>query len=98
MVESLENDPKDRHVLAAAIEAQKLENNAIVIIVTHNIKDFPNSILAKHNVQAMLPDDFLLKLIEIQDRTENLFNLLIEQSAKGHHSEILNLLKLLERN
>lgn len=95
LVESLENDPKDRHVLAAAIEAQKLENNNTVIIVTHNLKDFPNFILAKHNVQAMSADNFFLSLIEFYDTTEDLFDILQEQ-AKGSKQKLFNLLKRLE--
>lgn len=96
LIESLENNPKDRHVLAAAIEAQKLENNTTVIIVTHNLKDFPNFILAKHNVQAMSTDEFFLWLIEIYDTTENSFDILQEQ-AKGSKQEFLDLLKRLEK-
>ena len=51
-------DPDDRHVLAAAIQA-----NAEVI-VTFNLKDFPAGVLADYNVEAMHPDDFLLALFD----------------------------------
>lgn len=96
LIEILENDPKARHVLAAAIEAQKLENNATVIIVTQNLKDFPSSELSKYNVKAMSPDEFFLWLIEIYDTTENLFDILQEQ-AKGIKQQLLDLLKRLEK-
>jgi hypothetical protein len=33
-------------------------------IVTSNLKDFPESVLASHQVEAILPDDFILHVIE----------------------------------
>jgi len=51
-------DPNDRHVLAAAIQA-----NA-EYIVTFNLKDFPQTILQSHGVEAMLPDEFVMRLIQ----------------------------------
>jgi predicted nucleic acid-binding protein len=51
-------DPDDRHVLAAAIST-----NAN-IIVTFNLKDFPDSILARHGIVAQHPDVFVSDLIE----------------------------------
>ena len=52
-------DPKDRHVLAAAIKA-----NAHLII-THNLKDFPDSYLSTFDLKAILPDDFLTDIIDL---------------------------------
>lgn len=52
-------DPKDRHVLAAAIKA-----NAH-IIVTHNLKDFPEEYLCTFDLKAQLPDDFLTDIIDL---------------------------------
>lgn len=49
-------DPNDRHVLAAAIVAKA------DVIVTNNIRDFPVSALAPHNVRAQKPDAFLCDL------------------------------------
>jgi len=51
-------DPDDRHVLAAAIEA-----NAHYII-TFNLRDFPRKRLKKYNVTALHPDKFLLEIFE----------------------------------
>jgi predicted nucleic acid-binding protein len=51
-------DPKDRHVLAAAIYAK------IECIVTFNLKDFPESALAPYQVKAISPDNFVLSVIE----------------------------------
>lgn len=54
LVDSLMNDLKDRHVLAAAI---KCGANAIV---TSNLKHFPDSELSKYNIVAIHQDDFIL--------------------------------------
>lgn len=52
-------DVGDRHVLAAAIEA-----NAQVI-VTANLSDFPPDNLAPFGIEAKHPDDFVLDLIDL---------------------------------
>ena len=54
LIEALElPDPDDRHVLAAAIKARAQ------LIVTHNLKDFPEERLAPWNVEAVSPDAFV---------------------------------------
>jgi predicted nucleic acid-binding protein len=50
-------DPDDRHVLAAAIEANAQ------IIVTFNEKDFPRRAVAQHGVEVRGPDAFVLDLL-----------------------------------
>ena len=52
-------DEDDRHVLAAAIRSQA---NAIV---TFNLKDFPKEFLAKYDIEAIHPDDFIVDLYDI---------------------------------
>lgn len=52
-------DPKDRHVLAAAIKT-----NAN-IIVTNNLKDFPEQYLATFGLSAKSADDFLTDTIDL---------------------------------
>ena len=47
-------DPDDRHVLAAAIHADA------EVIVTRNLKDFPDDRLKPYGVEAQNPDDFVL--------------------------------------
>jgi hypothetical protein len=52
-------DPDDRHVLAAAIRA------GAEVIVTYNIKDFPEDTLARFDIKAQHPDDFLVSLLDV---------------------------------
>lgn len=52
-------DVDDRHILAAAIKGQA------DIIVTTNLKDFPNSILSEYEIEAQHPDIFIADLIDI---------------------------------
>ena len=51
-------DPDDRHVVAAAIEGEA------EVIVTFNLRDFPESALEPLGLKAMHPDDFVLSLYE----------------------------------
>jgi predicted nucleic acid-binding protein len=53
-------DLDDRHVLAAAITSNAK------IIVTFNLKDFPDSALNPYGIEAKHPDDFIADLIELQ--------------------------------
>lgn len=55
----LKNDPKDRHVLAAAIRAR------CEVIVTFNLKDFPAEALTDWNVEAHHPSKFLANLYSL---------------------------------
>ena len=57
------NDPKDRHVAAAAVRA-----NAKVI-VTSNLKDFPSSSLLEWEIEAQHPDQFLMDLYAVDPET-----------------------------
>jgi hypothetical protein len=52
-------DPDDRHVLAAAICC---EAN---IILTFNLKDFPEDALKPHGIEAQHPDDFLTQQLDL---------------------------------
>lgn len=51
---TLEQDPNDRHVVAAAMKS------GAPVIVTFNVKDFPADELAKWSIEAKHPDDFLV--------------------------------------
>ncbi|MFM9962383.1 MAG: PIN domain-containing protein [Planctomycetaceae bacterium] len=51
-------DPDDRHVLAAAIRAKA------TAIVTFNLRDFPDKLLAPHGITAVHPDGLLSSLLD----------------------------------
>jgi predicted nucleic acid-binding protein len=60
LIESVDlPDEKDRHVLAAAIKT-----NAN-LIVTNNLKDFPQEILEAYSLSAKSADDFLTDIIDL---------------------------------
>jgi predicted nucleic acid-binding protein len=52
-------DPDDRHVLAAAITAEA------DVIVTYNLKDFPESALKPYGIEAVHPDAFLMSMASV---------------------------------
>jgi len=63
LIENLElPDPKDCHVLAAAI---KINAN---IIVTNNLKDFPTDYLETFGLSAKSADDFLTDTIDLNPK------------------------------
>ena len=54
------NDEKDRHVLACAIKAQA------ELIVSFNLRHFPDGALAKWDKRAVHPQDYLLTLYSME--------------------------------
>jgi len=56
-------DMKDCHVLAAAIKSNAQ------LIVTNNIKDFPDAVLKDFDIKAKTADDFLTDLIDLNGGT-----------------------------
>jgi len=59
LVPLMKNSQKDRHVLAAAVRA-KAE-----VIVTYNVKDFPEQAVAPHSIMVQGPSAFLTTLFHI---------------------------------
>ena len=70
-------DANDRHVLAAAIEAQA------PLIVTFNLSDFPNAVLRTYCIDAVHPDDFLTGLFDDDP-------ILFLQAVQTHRASLLN--------
>jgi predicted nucleic acid-binding protein len=54
-------DPKDRHVLAAAIRAQS------GALLTFNLKHFPADLFETYGIELQNPDDFLLDLADLNE-------------------------------
>lgn len=52
-------DPDDRHVLAAAIRCQA------GVIVSYNLKHFPEAALAPYGIEAQHPDEFVSHLFDL---------------------------------
>ena len=52
-------DEDDKHVLAAAIAARAS------VIVTFNLKDFPDAVLGRFGLHAKHPDEFMMDLESI---------------------------------
>lgn len=59
LVSTMTNDPKDRHVLAAAIRG------GAEVLVTFNLKDFPPASLQGYDVEVVHPDTFLLDQLDL---------------------------------
>lgn len=53
-------DPKDRHVLAAAVRS-----NA-ALLVTFNLKDFPSDSLTPYGIEVAHPDVFLMDQLDLR--------------------------------
>ena len=60
LIQSLQlPDPSDRHVLAAAIRS------GADVIVTQNLKDFPQEKLQPYGIEAQHPDTFITHLFDL---------------------------------
>lgn len=91
LVSGMENDPKDRHVLAGAVRA-----NAEVV-VTFNTKDFPAAALKPYDLLAVHPDEFLLDQLDLYP---GLTLAVLEEQAASYQREpttVPEVLALLER-
>ena len=91
LVDGMANDPKDRHVLAAAVRA-----NAEVL-VTFNIRDFPEPALKPYDIVAVHPDEFLLDQLDLYP---GLTMAVLRQQAASYRREptsVPGVLVLLER-
>jgi len=59
LVDAMACNPKDRHVLAAAVHAR------CEVLVTFNLKDFPLESTESHQISVVSPDAFLLDQLDL---------------------------------
>jgi predicted nucleic acid-binding protein len=84
-------DPDDRHVLAVAIQI-----NADVI-VTMNLKDFPETVLSKYNIVAQRPDGFVMDLVKMDSEAVLKAITLQQQSLKKPAKTMVEFTETLEQ-
>src|SRR5215475_12879304 len=73
LIPAMANQEKDRHVLAAAVRVP------CEVILTYNIKHFPDESLKPHGIEVKHPDEFLIDLYHLN--TEIVVHELHEQGA-----------------
>jgi predicted nucleic acid-binding protein len=59
LIDVMTNDPKDRHVLAAAVRSH------CELIVTYNQRDFPNASVQQFDIEVQGPSTFLRGLYDL---------------------------------
>jgi predicted nucleic acid-binding protein len=59
LIDGMTNHEKDRHVLAAAVRGN------VEVLVTFNLRDFPESALKPFDIEAVHPDEFLLNQLDL---------------------------------
>lgn len=59
LIDAMTCDPKDRHVLAAALRG------GAEVLVTFNVKDFPAASVEHFDIDIVHPDDFLLDQLDL---------------------------------
>jgi predicted nucleic acid-binding protein len=89
LLPTMHNDPKDRHVLAAAVRS------AADVIVTFNLRHFDAASLQPWGLTALHPDDFLLEL-HTQSSAAVIDRLRVQAEARGR--SLLQLLNILRKN
>jgi predicted nucleic acid-binding protein len=87
LIPSMTNDEKDRHVLAVAVVSNSQ------VIVTSNIRDFPEASLSPFGVRAQTPDQFLTHLLYLSP--QSVVELLAQQ-ARDLGNPPMSLQELLE--
>ncbi len=59
LIDGMTTHEKDRHVLAAAVRGN------VEVLVTFNLRDFPESALKPFDIVAVQPDEFLLNQLDL---------------------------------
>lgn len=85
-------DLDDRHVLAAAIKC------GAQVIVTNNIKHFPQTHLSRWGIEAKRPDDFVLDQIDLNVKVVYACVQQIVDSRKRSPETVDDVLRQLERS
>jgi predicted nucleic acid-binding protein len=80
LLQLMANDPKDRHVLAAAVSA-KAE-----VIISTNVRHFPEEALAPWGIVVQSPDQFLTSLLELAPA--RLLQIVREQAVLLRHPSL----------
>jgi cytosine/adenosine deaminase-related metal-dependent hydrolase len=70
-------DANDRHVAATAI------HSGASLIVTFNLKDFPDDALQRYNLAAQHPDDFIVDLLDLHPAR-------VCEAVAGHRRSLRN--------
>ena len=78
LIDEMANDPKDRHVLAAAVRG------GAEVLVTENLRDFPAEAFSPYDLQAVSQDTFLLDQLDL--RPSEVIDALRRQVSR-HHRE-----------
>lgn len=92
LVDLLENDEKDRHVLAAAV------HDRICTIVTFNLKDFKKGHLEPWGVAVIHPQDFLLDLYSLNPKVVlSKISVIAEDAGRGMEDMLIQYGKTLPK-
>lgn len=89
LVGSMTNDPKDRHVLAAAVRC------GAHAIITANFRHFPPASVAPYDIGVVTPDDFLIHQFHLN---EELLREKLAAQASARGIGLDGLLERLQRN
>jgi len=89
-IQSMRNDPKDRHVTACAVCAHAQ------VIATFNLNDFKPETLTEWNIEVQDPDTLLCHLFDLS--ADTMLTVLIEQAEDLRNSTLDSLLRILGRD
>ena len=88
LIKMMTNHPDDRHVLAAAVHAQA------EVIVTSNLRHFPNSSVAPYGIRVQSADAFLLERL---DQSPDQMTRILWDQAGEYRSPRLSTREILDR-
>jgi hypothetical protein len=88
LIDAMQNDAKDRHVLAVAVRA------GADCVVTDNIKHFPQKALEPFGLESLTAQDFLLHQYHLDPDT---FIGVLKEQAKDTNRTLADLVAVLSR-